>query len=421
MASSHIPTQLAVDTSDNDHQSTPRRKATSGSLTPPETPVKDTDNNKDSRLYAGISSSTYDQQQQSIVEFQYDLEIERESDSRGNDHYVEFGRGVWSAVYQATSTWSPLPSSLLSSTLTPPSSPITTGSRVLAVKTPLRRDAHAVLKAEARVLSRVVRTQARALDEDEEQYVVPFYGFVPSSNSLVMQAVPLSLSTHIEECAELARQQFSTKTMFEPVLSSAHWQNLATQLIKGLDWLHSEAGVVHGDIKPHNILLRPRPGRQQQRDPMNGNNSSDGPPNFQYDALYADFSSAHCLPLDETSSTSTEALSAVTPPFAAPELMTIAAMRSTEIISTPASDIFALALTLLAAATGDTLVYSGTSSMQRLAMSREGHRALDYVRSGPHASRIAKGRLVDKVVSRGIVKDPSQRPSAREWLDTLNA
>lgn len=94
-------------------------------------------------------------------------------------------------------------------------------------------------------------------------------------------------------------------------------------------------------------------------------------------------------------------------------------MKSSTPLSTPASDIFALALTLLAAATGDVLIYAGTSAMQRLAMSREGWRALDYVRSGANASRLGRGRdgFVGKVVENAIAKEAAMRPTAREWLD----
>lgn len=303
--------------------------------------------------------------------------------------------------------------------MTPPSSPVIStstttspkGSRVIAVKTPLRRDAHSILRAEAYILSRITSTSPTASDgekgEGEGGYVVPFYGYIPSSHALVLQAIPLSLSTHIETSADHARKAFSTRTMFDPV--TPNWRGLATQLIKGLDWLHTEVGVVHGDIKPHNILLRPR-----QPSSLEGGE-------MEYDALYADFSSAHFISSPSTSNSDevTAGEGALTPPFSAPELLTLSAMKSSSPPTTPASDIFALALTLLAAATGDVLVYSGTSAMQRLAMSREGWRALDYVRSGANASRLGRGRdgFVGRVIQRGICREVESRATAGEWLD----
>ncbi|KAH8693997.1 kinase-like domain-containing protein, partial [Talaromyces proteolyticus] len=324
-----------------------------------------------------------------LLEFSFDLEVEQDSNGR----YVEFGRGVWSAVYKAKTRWIPH-----SSLLTPPPSPATP-SRVLAVKTPLRRDAAPVLAAEARILTRLAAT-AQA-----DQHVVPFHGFVPASCSLVMSAIPLALSSHIEETALLAKQNFSTRTMLEPVLTMPAWKDLAAQLITGLDWLHTQAGVVHGDIKPHNILLLLR--RRPDADPSTSS--------FQYSALFADFSSAHDIHLNSNNNGSTAALSAVTPPFAAPELMTVAAMKSSSPLSTPSSDVFSLALTLLAAATGDLLLYPGTSGMQRLAMAREGYRVLDFVRAGPHASRIPRGGVVESVVVPAVVRDARERVTAGEW------
>ncbi|EED12377.1 protein kinase domain-containing protein [Talaromyces stipitatus ATCC 10500] len=380
---------LAVDTLQN----TPRRKTLS---TPPDTPITDSD----------IESPTLNSHGSAIIEFPYDLDIARDS----NGKYIEFGRGVWSTVYKATLSTTVAAKPVM---VTPPSSPVTkstSSSRIMAVKTPLRRDAHAVLKREAYILSRIMK------DTVGEDVAVPFYGYIPSSHSLVLEACPLSLSAHIESCADSARKSFSTKTMFEPV--TPHWSDLAKRLIKGLDWLHGSVGVVHGDIKPHNILLRP-------------SHSSEGN-EMEYDALYADFSSAHLMsspssPTNTTAEAITEdpgaagASAALTPPFAAPELLTLSAIKSPTTLSTPSSDIFALALTLLAAATGDVLVYPGTSEMQRLAMSREGWRALDYVSSGSNASRLG-GRhgLVRRVVEKGVAREPERRVGAGEWLDLLD-
>ncbi|GAM40927.1 protein kinase domain protein [Talaromyces pinophilus] len=404
MATTHFTTPLAVDT-----LQTPRRKTLS---TPPDTPVSN--NNDSDNESPALKNTGRNTTNSKIIEFPYDLEIARDS----NGAYIEFGRGVWSIVYKATSNMSTRRSMMMM--MTPPSSPVIStytttsakSSRVVAVKTPLRRDAYSILRAEAYILSRITSTSPTASDgekgEGEGGYVVPFYGYIPSSHALVLQALPLSLSTHIETCADQARKSFSTRTMFDPV--TPNWRGLATQLIKGLDWLHTEVGVVHGDIKPHNILLRPR-----QPSSLEGGE-------MEYDALYADFSSAHFISSPSSTSNSEEVPTgegALTPPFSAPELLTLSAMKSSSPLTTPASDIFALALTLLAAATGDVLVYSGTSAMQRLAMSREGWRALDYVRSGANASRLGRGRdgFVGRVVQRGICREVESRATAGEWLD----
>ncbi|PCG96224.1 Hypothetical protein PENO1_069500 [Penicillium occitanis (nom. inval.)] len=360
MATTHFTTPLAVDT-----LQTPRRKTLS---TPPDTPVSN--NNDSDNESPGLKKTGRNTTNSKIIEFPYDLEIARDS----NGAYIEFGRGEIDDD----------------------------------------DDDAAFVAGYIDIYNNVNQKQPGGGSSDGEKgegeggYVVPFYGYIPSSHALVLQALPLSLSTHIETCADQARKSFSTRTMFDPV--TPNWRGLATQLIKGLDWLHTEVGVVHGDIKPHNILLRPR-----QPSSLEGGE-------MEYDALYADFSSAHFISSPSSTSNSEEVPTgegALTPPFSAPELLTLSAMKSSSPLTTPASDIFALALTLLAAATGDVLVYSGTSAMQRLAMSREGWRALDYVRSGANASRLGRGRdgFVGRVVQRGICREVESRATAGEWLD----
>lgn len=395
----------------------PRRKS-KAALTPPETPIAErrrsaSGSASGSDSVPGSPNYHHHPSHTEPLEFVHDIEIARGPDGR----YVEFGRGVWSAVYKATSTWSSSPSerpqAAAVSLFTPPASPTPSStsilrrnghsnSRILAVKTPLRRDAHPVLKAEAHMLSFITRHNSKTA----QTHTVPFYGSIADSHSLVLQAIPLSLARHIEDRAVLARKHFSTKTMFDPVLSSAHWRDLAAQLIRGLDWLHNTVGVVHGDIKPHNILLREK-------------EVVDTDAEFPYDAVYADFSSAHLISSSSSSPNqdgeSSAMGSALTPPFAAPELMSVAALRA-DVSCTPASDVFALALTLLAGATGETMVYSsGTSEMQRLAMARDGHRAVDYVRSGPQASRVVRGGMVEKTVAPAVKKEPAERVAAAEW------
>lgn len=396
MAASHTPAQKVVNILNrNENQ---LQHAQTSRLTPPDTPTSVLDDPLDadhpSTPCQTREAPRSNSRSSRTLEFSYDLEVAKDNNS---GRLLEFGRGVWSVVYKASTRWvSDAPA------LTPPPSPVASG-RILAVKVPLRRDAAPILAAEAQVLSRVAATASA------DKYIVPFYGFITASSSIVMSAIPLALSTHVEECALRAKENFSTRTMLDPVLSMPCWTDLAAQLIKGLNWLHAEAGVVHGDIKPHNILLR-------RRRTNEGSNSAE----FQYDALFADFSSAHRISLEKSGHLGEVALSALTPPFAAPELMTVAAMKSPG-LSTPASDVFSLALTLLAAATGDLLLYPGTSSMQRLAMSREGYRVLDFVRSGHHGTRVPRKGLVERTIAPAVVKNPSERVKTAEWIDILSS
>lgn len=309
---------------------------------------------------------------------------------------VELGRGAWSTVYMAAlreSTHTPL--------ITPPSSPAS-GSQVIAVKSPSRRDAHPILHAEALALTRL------SLTRGSETHIVPFHGYIENSNSIVMSAVPLSLCSYIEEKAILVQRNLSTKTMFDPVLGTGQWRDLAKKLIQGLWWMHSEARVVHGDIKPHNVLLRP----------SSTTGSGELDTTFPYEPLFVDFSSALDMACPSTTQENKgTSLTALTPPFAAPELLLLSSTSTpNEEVPTVPSDVFSLAISLISAATGDLLLYPGASKMQRLAMAREGHRVLEFVRSGSNGCRVPRGGAVEQIVMPAILKDPAQRIVGDAWV-----
>lgn len=326
-----------------------------------------------------------------ILRYTDDAQIHHDS----HDQAVEFGRGAWSTVYKASSV--PKPSTEV---LTPPSSPATSSGRIVAIKVPTRRDAYPVLETEARILTRLVRAAGA------EHHIVPFWGIVPRSHALVMDAVPATLSGYIEEQAERVKGQHDTKTLFEPVLGLQGWLGLCRALVRGLNWLHGNS-IVHGDLKPHNILLR------RACDTTDGNND------FSYTPLFADFSSAHELSASPAA-VATNTMTALTPPFTAPELLVISSLKSSDIAPTPASDVFSLAVTLLAAATGDLLLYPGTNHMQRLAMAREGHRVVEFARSGMAGCRVRKDGVVERVVAPAVVKLPEERVSTVEWVSMVD-
>ncbi|KAK8201635.1 kinase-like domain-containing protein [Phyllosticta capitalensis] len=120
--------------------------------------------------------------------------------------------------------------------------------KVWAIKAPTNKTAQTVIRAEAHILSRIFSWRPQPKKPD---YFVPFHGLDPQTGSLIMDALPLTLDDFINE--DLATlQEPSRSTLVAQVLPS-----LVTHLLQGLDWLHHEAGVVHADIKPSNILLRP--------------------------------------------------------------------------------------------------------------------------------------------------------------------
>ena len=396
-----IPVQLSIATDDNDKYPSLPRGAALSTPSPPVTPQaeqketpENSQQNQPERRSSWLSltpvKSNTTKKPVTLpdqpLEFPEDLEFCHDQ----MDRKIEYGRGAWSIVYKAI--WRKLKDTPL---VTPPTSPAS-GSRVLAVKSPYRRDARPILHAEAQALTRITR------EPGSDSYIVPFHGWIASSNSIIMSAIPLSLSTYIEDKATIAKQQTSTKNMFDPFLGMECWKDLVTKLISGLAWLHNKALIIHGDVKPYNILLRPC---------SNVDESS----KFPYEPLFIDFSSSHDLAQPSSIDKKTS-MTAFTPPFTAPELLLLPSITSPDITPLPASDIFSLAITLLTAATGDLLLYPGANNMQRLLMAREGHKALDFVRSGSNACRVPRNGIVEQVVKLAIMKDPAQRVTAEEWL-----
>ena len=307
--------------------------------------------------------------------------------------YEEFGRGVWSAVYRATESNE---EASFQDVLTPPTSPIASLSRsttpvsdqkFLAVKAPIRRDAHKILDNEARILTYLHQSPEAAVS------LVAFHGYDATQHSIVLDAHPLSLDTYVKSSLANARVNLSTKTMFDPVVGSIQWAKFAKGLVCGLDFLHSQ-GCVHGDIKPANILLQMAP------------DSSHTP-------LYCDFSSSHIL--STPSSSEIEEVSAVTAEFTSPELLASFYRRNGDrAVATFSSDVFALGVTLLVAATGESPYAGARMELQKLAMAKEG-KPMEFARGGDQASRIMRGKMVDKALAKALERDPLNRIDATKW------
>ena len=267
---------------------------------------------------------------------------------------------------------------------------------IVAVKRPARSDARAVLQSEAKILTHLSATYGW------EHRIVEFFGVMTDGTALVMAAVSLSLEYHINRCSSMARRNLTTQTMFQPVLGSSKiWLHLAHSLISGLCWLHDEAAVIHGDIKPGNFLLQPKV------------MSSDD--DFPYQPLFIDFSSSHLI---DSAEVRLNTLSAVTREYTAPELLVSSVLRDPKATATRASDVFSLAVTLLVAATGETMVYPG-SVFQRQAMATQGWQVLSFVRSGDSGARVPRHGVVEKVLERAVLKADMGRIWTGRWLELV--
>jgi serine/threonine protein kinase len=170
---------------------------------------------------------------------------------------------------------------------------------------------------------------------------------------------------------------------------------MADKLITALAWLHNTAEVVHGDIKPGNILLSP-------------NRSSAA---FAFDPLLIDFSSSHII----SSTTPTlNTLSAVTREYTAPELLFPSVLGDPSSTATTASDVFSLAVTLIIAATGELMVYSG-NVWQRTSMAKQGWNILEFVRSGEGGMKVPQGGVAERVVEAAVRKIEEGRTDSLKW------
>ncbi len=328
-----------------------------------------------------------------IIECPFEVEIARNH----SDRPQLFGQGAWSKVYRATGRQKmTLSSPSAIGVFTPPPSPQTAVPLLVAVKSPLSDASRTILRNEAVTLSHLSRTPYH------EHFIVPFYGYVPSSASLVLAPVPLPLSDHITACARLAGANQSDLTSTEPALgSSPSWLGLADKLITALSWLHDQAGVVHGDVKPANILLSP-------------NRSSD---DFAFDPLLIDFSSSDIL---SAAIPTSNTLSALTREYTAPELLSPSVLRDPTSTAKPSSDVFSLAVTLIVAATGDLMVYHG-NVWQRQHMAQQGFHILEFVRNGEGGMRLPRGGVVERVVRAAVRKTDEGRIDALRWRALVRA
>lgn len=305
--------------------------------------------------------------------------------------HEKLGYGVWSDVYRASEITEPIfatPNLLPSPPISPTNRSAPGNSRVLAVKKASRRDAYKILEEEAKILTLLHSCK------EASAYLVGFHGFDIAQHSIIMDSVPLSLENH----TRLARKQpISTKTMLDPIIGAEQWANLAENLISGLAFLRSK-GCVHGDIKPSNILLRVDE-------------------NGKCTPLYCDFSSSH-ITTSTTSPDDIEEVSAVTTDYTSPELLESLHSKNVRAVATYASDVFALAVTLIFAAIGESPYAGARIEMQKLVMAKEGL-PLEYARVGEGASRVMKGKAVAKALEGGLKKGLEARLEVVEWREVV--
>ncbi|KAM0718551.1 hypothetical protein Q7P37_005621 [Cladosporium fusiforme] len=279
-----------------------KSKLSNNELTPPSTPQK-----------SQAVRETDEEPVREILEYDFsrlDYELDRAK---------LLGSGLWSDVFLAEPTRpqpsQPSPTMLMTPPVTPQKLSQSSRSSLYAIKLPNRPDAPEVFHQEAKILTHIHRLSP------SESYVVPFHGIDPRNSALVFTALTSGslqdLSSRLSHMTEVTRHQ-------ELV---ANFPSLAHDLISGLNFLHTTAGVIHADIKPANILLSP---------------SHSHPTKLI--ARYADFSASFMATSPESASKS--AAGGGTWTYLAPEQLRLSTPTDPN-LPTLASDVWSLGLTLL--------------------------------------------------------------------------
>ncbi|KAI5841429.1 kinase-like domain-containing protein [Morchella snyderi] len=264
---------------------------------------------------------------------------------------AKLGSGAWSTVYA----------------LTPH----------LAVKTPSNPSALPILHAEASILSHL--TAALGATTSAPPCIARIHYYDPATAHLYLDLLAAGTLEALARAAPRAKTR-TTPQRGEPVVGFAQWLFLAERLVAAVRAVHA-AGVVHGDIKWGNVLLRAyTPGSGGGGDEMWDAYCGENPGAVLMEPVLCDFSSAQLGGEAEG-----EGVSAVTTGFAAPEVLRGFLMGGGA--AAPAlregADVYSVGMTLLAAALGSE-VYEGVRHVGIYA--REGD-PVGWVRGGDRAVR----------------------------------
>ena len=181
-------------------------------------------------------------------------------------------------------------------------------SETVAAKVPFNEQSRRTLEREAGVL-----TYLHSIPHSS-QYIIPFYGKFSFDDTFALC---------FEICPQTMQEYITAQSGSPaPVVTLEIWKSWLSTLLSAVDFIHN-SGVLHNDIKPHNILLT----------------SSLRP-------YLSDFAvSTSLYPLDLPSPPDIHILG--TTVFTAPELLS-----AEDVPTTPESDIYSLGITMFVAATG---------------------------------------------------------------------
>jgi serine/threonine protein kinase len=220
-----------------------------------------------------------------------------------------------------------------------------------------------------------------------QNFVVDFYGIDMGVTrnvlpALVFEKMECSFQDWLKR--SLSSNLEKRRNQLLPVLGS-----FTIQLTSALRWLHDEAAVVHGDIKPSNILIRSRL------------HVSEVGTSTTLALCFADFASA-CI-IDQPKPAHT----GLTYAYMAPEKL-----RKPQDTPTLAGDVWALGITMLEMVVGRDPYRDINPRMRKLAAIGHGE-PIAYVRD--EIEEVGGLKYAKDVLGPALEKDPMKRVTAREW------
>jgi Protein kinase domain len=203
---------------------------------------------------------------------------------------------------------------------------------VVAAKVPVNDDSERTLEREAIILSYL-----HSLPHSN-RYIIPFFGKFEFDETfaLCLKVCPQTMQEYITSKAGATNQ---------PVVGEELWKSWLTHLLSAIDFLH-EAGILHNDIKPHNILLTP-----------------------SLHPLLTDFAVSTSVSLPHSPSTLPPPdMHVGTTVFTAPELLS-----AEDVPTSPEADMYSLGITMFVAAMGSEPFAWTKSGTQKIMLKKRGN------------------------------------------------
>ncbi len=216
-----------------------------------------------------------------------------------------------------------------------------------------------------------------------QDFIVGFYGMEMGISHTVLPA--LVFEKMGSSLRDWVGHNLSTNSSRRASKPGGLLCTITVQLTAALSWLHQQASVIHGDIKPSNILVR-------------FNNSNDS---SSFTLCFADFASASIIDDPKV------AHSGLTYAYMAPEKL-----KAPHDPPTTAGDVWALAISLLEIVAGRTPYSDVSPQVRKLAAIGNGEPLADVQYE---VKKVECLDFVKEVLGPALVKNPQGRIKAFEW------